>query len=76
MDQPETAFKGIFIINGKVYPDEQIRDLLSKNGRLEFTFSAPPVLGIYTSNDVNAIRKWGKAARNGAIFVEAKNSHQ
>ncbi len=66
----DTAFKGIYVVNGHIFTGQQIRELVQENGQLEFTFSSPPALGIYTPNDKEAIRKWGNDARNGVMFIE------
>jgi beta-lactamase regulating signal transducer with metallopeptidase domain len=74
-NQLQSKFEGIYVVKGKIYTERQIRDLMSKNGQLEFIFSAQPILGMHTSNDNTAINKWGKAARNGVIFLEDKETH-
>lgn len=73
--QLPSKFEGIYVVKGKIYTERQIRNMMRKNGRLEFVFSGQPILGMYTSHDNTAINKWGKAARNGVIFLEASEKH-
>lgn len=71
-DKKHKIFTGIYVIDGKVYSVMELRNLLKPTGKLDIILANRPVLGVYSENDENAIRQWGKQAKKGVVFIEPR----
>ena len=71
-DSMGRKFKGIYVIDDKIFSDDEIQAAMKPTGRLQMILANRPIIGMYTANDSNAIKKWGKQARPGVIFVTTR----
>lgn len=67
-------FKGIYVIEDLIMSDSELREKMKMSKKLEFILPKRPQIGIYNENDSTAVRKWGKRAENGVIYLIANKS--
>lgn len=70
----DKGFKGIYVIEGNVFSEKEIRDILKPSGKFDFLLAGKPMIGFYTENDEYAVRTWGKQARKGVFFIDSRKS--
>jgi hypothetical protein len=63
-------FEGIYILNGKQYSDDQLRELLAATGYYEFRLPSRPILAYYSPGDEQAVQRWGTIAQKGVILIQ------
>lgn len=66
-------YKGIYVINSKIYTHKQLGKAMEPNGQLDIVLPKRPIIGMFTENDDQAISRWGKKAAKGVVFVQLKN---
>jgi beta-lactamase regulating signal transducer with metallopeptidase domain len=69
-DEPGPAYKGIYVVDEKVYLDGEIREVLEATGSFNIPLKHRPALIVYTKDDASAIARWGDKAREGAIVMK------
>ena len=74
-DNTNGRFKGIYVIDNKIFSDDEIRAALKPSGKLQMILTNQPVIGMYTANDSSAIKKWGEQARPEVVFVTARSEN-
>ena len=71
-DSTHRRFQGIYVIDDKLFSDDELRAAIKPTGKLEMIMPNRPVLGTYSANDSSAVKKWGERARAGVVFVRAR----
>jgi hypothetical protein len=71
-DSTGRRFQGIYVIDDKIFSDDEIRAAIRPTGQLVMILPNRPVLGTYSANDSSAVKKWGERARAGVVFVRAR----
>lgn len=66
-------FEGIYVIDGKEYSDNEIRELAA-NGIYEMHLSARPAIAYYSPDNEQAIQQWGSKASKGVILIQPTTS--
>lgn len=66
-------YKGIYVINSKIYTHKQLGKAMEPNGQLDIVLPERPIIGMFTENDDQAISRWGRKAAKGVVFVQLKN---
>jgi len=64
------GFKGIYVVESKIYTDAELRNVLKPAGKLDIRLARRPIIGMFTPNDSNAIKEWGQRAAKGVIFIK------
>lgn len=63
-------YKGIYVFEDKVMTEKELRNSLKATGELAFILASRPTIGVYSEQDSNAVKIWGKSAKNGVVYVK------
>jgi beta-lactamase regulating signal transducer with metallopeptidase domain len=66
------TFKGIYVVDDKIYTNDELRKALKPTGKLDIILPNRPAIGYVTENDAGAIKMWGERAKNGVMFVRSR----
>jgi len=66
------TFKGIYVVDDKVYTNDELQKALKPTGKLDIILPNRPAIGYVTENDADAIKMWGQRAKNGVMFVRSR----
>lgn len=67
--KPGTKYKGIYVIGNKIYSTDELYTALGADDKMDVVLPSRPTVGFYTENDSHAVKRWGKRALHGVMFV-------